>query len=236
MHAHLLYWFKLLCKMCSPFFNSFLLCRIRNVSPILELIIRNQDACKMCKNNHIFAEPIYICTVYYTVIKENEKIYQGHLPLGGSSFLRFVFQTAGQVNPNQVPAHSTGLPSWGRIQNATAHPWVTNRQIYRLNLIYATPDWKLPFLILKFQEWIQKMNDSRITEISITFSSTGAKTCLTAWYRLLIGESNMEDTRMLWWRLSSVITVGCSLKNTKTFSLLPPTVSICWRKMVKNVI
>lgn len=54
MHAHLLYWFKLLIKMCSPFFNAFLLCRIRNVSPILELIIGNQDACKICKNDHIF--------------------------------------------------------------------------------------------------------------------------------------------------------------------------------------
>lgn len=64
----------------------------------------------------------------------------------------------------------------------------------------------------------------------LTFSSTGANTCLTAWYRVLMGESNMEDTRRLWWRLSSVITVGCSLKNTNTFSLLSPDASIWQRK------
>lgn len=80
MHAHLLYWFKLLCKMCSPFFNSFLLCRIRNVSPILELIIRNQDACKMCKNNHIFAEPIYMYSILY-----RHKRKQKNLPRTSSS-------------------------------------------------------------------------------------------------------------------------------------------------------
>lgn len=41
------------------------------------------------------------------------------------------------------------------------------------------------------------MSDSEITKISITFSSSGAKTCLIAWYKLLMGESNKEDTRML---------------------------------------
>lgn len=53
MHAHLLYWFELLYKMCSPFFNTLLLCQVRNINPILELINGIQDSWKTCKTDHI---------------------------------------------------------------------------------------------------------------------------------------------------------------------------------------
>lgn len=69
--------------------------------------------------------------------------------------------------------------------------------IYALSPSDNIPCLKLPFFnfkILTIKTGNEQFGDK---PKSITFSSSGAKTCLTAWYRLLTGESNMEDTRML---------------------------------------
>lgn len=45
LHAHLLYGFELLRKMCCPFSHTVLLCSLRDISPVLKLINGSENAC-----------------------------------------------------------------------------------------------------------------------------------------------------------------------------------------------